>query len=119
LKKLASREVDISFSGGFLILRGYMNTAHFFEILGIAGSLIMCVSVVPQIIKTYRKKNSDGLSISYLIILMTGMSMIMLYALYVKDMVFIFGNGLALLLTGILVVLWYRYRNEKTEDIIK
>jgi hypothetical protein len=34
-------------------------------------------------------------------------------------MVFIFGNGLALLLTGILVVLWYRYRNEKTEDIIK
>ena len=96
-----------------------MNTAHFFEILGITGSLIMCVSVVPQIIKTYRTRCSDGLSISYLIILMTGMSMIMLYALYVKDMVFIFGNGLALLLTGILVVLWYRYRNEKTEDIIK
>ena len=89
-----------------------MNTAHFFEILGITGSLIMCVSVVPQIIKTYRTRCSDGLSIYYLIILMTGMSMIMLYALYVKDMVFIFGNGLALLLTGILVVLWYRYRSK-------
>ena len=96
-----------------------MNTAHFFEILGITGSLIMCVSVVPQIIKTYRTRCSDGLSIYYLIILMTGMSMIMLYALYVKDMVFIFGNGLALLLTGILVVLWYRYRSKKIKDIIK
>ena len=72
----------------------------------------MCVSVVPQIIKTYRTRCSDGLSISYLIILMTGMSLIMLYALYVKDMVFIFGNGLALLLTGILVVLWYRYHRK-------
>jgi MtN3 and saliva related transmembrane protein len=72
----------------------------------------MCVSVVPQIIKTYKTRCSDGLSIFYLIILMTGMSMIMLYALYVKDMVFIFGNGLALLLTGILVVLWYRYRSK-------
>lgn len=89
-----------------------MTTSHFFEILGVTGSLIMCVSVIPQIIKTYKTKCSDGLSISYLIILMTGMSMIMLYALYVKDMVFIFGNGLALLLTGILIVLCFRYRRK-------
>jgi len=89
-----------------------MNTAHFFEILGITGSLIMCVSVIPQIMKTYRTRCSDGLSISYLIILMTGMSMIMLYALYVKDMVFIFGNGLALLLMGILITLCFRFRRK-------
>ena len=89
-----------------------MNTSHFFEILGVTGPLIMCVSAIPQIIKTYRTRCSDGLSISYLIILMTGMSMIMLYALYVKDIVFIFGNGLALLLTGILIVLCFRYRRK-------
>jgi len=39
-----------------------MNTAHFFEILGIAGSLIMCASSVPQIMKTYRTKSVDSLS---------------------------------------------------------
>jgi MtN3 and saliva related transmembrane protein len=72
----------------------------------------MCVSAVPQIIKTYRTKCSDGLSISYLIILMTGMSLIMIYSLYVKDMVFIFGNGLGLLLMGILIVLCFRYRRK-------
>jgi MtN3 and saliva related transmembrane protein len=89
-----------------------MNTAHFFEIFGIAGSLIMCVSTVPQIIKTYRSKCSDGLSISYLLILMTGMSLIMIYSLYVMNMVFIFGNGLGLLLMGILIVLCFRYRRK-------
>jgi MtN3 and saliva related transmembrane protein len=89
-----------------------MNTAHFFEILGIAGSLIMCVSTVPQIIKTYRSKCSDGLRISYLLILMTGMSLIMIYSLYVMNMVFIFGNGLGLLLMGILIVLCFRYRHK-------
>jgi PQ loop repeat. len=72
----------------------------------------MCVSAIPQIIKTYRTRCSDGLSISYLIILMTGMSMIMFYALYVKDMVFIFGNGLALLLMGILITLCFRFRRK-------
>ena len=89
-----------------------MNTSHFFEILGVTGSLIMCVSAIPQIIKTYRTRCSDGLSISYLIILMTGMSMIMFYALYVKDMVFIFGNDLALLLMGILITLCFRFRRK-------
>jgi len=94
-----------------------MTTANVFEILGITGSLVMCVSVVPQIIKTYRSKRSDGLSISYLIILMTGMSLNMIYSLYVKDIVFIFGNGLALLLTGTLIALCFRYRNNKIKPL--
>ena len=95
-----------------------MTTAHVFAILGMTGSLIMCVSIVPQIIKTYRSKRSDGLSISYLIILITGMSLIMVYSLYVKDSVFIFGNGLALLLTGILITLCFRYRSNKMKLLI-
>jgi len=37
-------------------------------------------------------------------------SLIMSYALYQKDLVFIFGNALSLFLTGILVVLYWRYR---------
>ena len=89
-----------------------MNTAHFFEILGIAGSLIMCASSVPQIMKTYRTKSVDSLSGSYLAILMTGILLVLSYALYKKDIVFILGNVLALSLIGILMVLWFRYRHK-------
>jgi MtN3 and saliva related transmembrane protein len=89
-----------------------MDTGHIFEMMGTAGSMIMCASSVPQIIKTYRTKCADGLSGSYLAILMIGMTLILLYALHVKDVVFIFGNGVALLLTGILVGLWFRYRGK-------
>jgi uncharacterized protein with PQ loop repeat len=87
-----------------------MNTGHIFEMMGTIGSVIMCASSVPQIIKTYRTKCVDGLSGSYLAILILGMSLILLYALYVKNIVFIFGNGLSLSLTGILVGMWFRYR---------
>jgi len=89
-----------------------MNTGHIFEMMGTIGSMIMCASSVPQIIKTYRTKCVDGLSGSYLAILMLGMSLILLYALYVKNIVFIFGNGLSLSLTGILVGMWFRYRRQ-------
>ncbi|MBP7509463.1 MAG: hypothetical protein KA807_16750 [Prolixibacteraceae bacterium] len=69
----------------------------------------MCASSVPQILKTYRMKCADGLSGSYLAILMIGMSLILLYALHVKDIVFILGNGISLTLTAILIVLRYKY----------
>lgn len=89
-----------------------METGYIFELMGTTGSLIMCASSVPQIWKTYRTKCTDGLSGSYLAILMLGMSLILLYALYVQNIVFIFGNGLSLSLTGILVGLWFRYRRK-------
>ena len=51
-----------------------METTNIFQLLGTIGSLIMCASSVPQILKTYRMKCADGLSGSYLTILMIGMS---------------------------------------------
>ena len=69
-----------------------MEIGNIYEILGTTGSLIMCVSSIPQIIKTYRTKSADSLSGSYLAILIMGMLLILSYALYRKDIVFIFGQ---------------------------
>ena len=91
-----------------------METANIFQIMGTTGSLIMCASSVPQIIKTYRMKCADNLSGSYLLILITGMLLLLSYALYRKDIVFIFGNSVSLVLTGILIVLRHKY-NVSTE----
>lgn len=90
-----------------------MDAANIFQLMGTTGSIIMCASSVPQIVKTYRMKCADGLSGSYLAVLMIGMTLILLYALSVKDIVFILGNGISLMLTGILVGMWFRYRKEK------
>ena len=90
--------------------RGDDMESRIFEMMGSMGSLIMCASSIPQIIRTYRSKCVTGLSGSYLAILIVGMSMILSYALYVQDAVFILGNGVSLTLTGILVCLWARYR---------
>jgi len=86
-----------------------METANIFQIMGTTGSLIMCASSIPQIVKTYRMKCADNLSGSYLAILMLGMTLILLYALHVKDIVFILGNGISLTLTAILIALRHKY----------
>jgi len=84
-----------------------------FEILGTAGSLIICASAIPQVLKTYRVKRSRDLSIVYLTVLMFGMSLLQAYSVYVKDFVFIFGNTLSMLSTGLLITLWFKYRKQQ------
>jgi len=93
-----------------------METKTFFELLGTTGSLIMCASSIPQIWKTYKTKCAGGLSGTYLAILMIGMTLILLYALSVKDVVFIFGNGVSLTLTVILIGMWYQYNKKPHES---
>jgi len=87
-----------------------MKTYLIFEILGTAGSLILCASVIPQIVKTYRTKSSGDLSFMYLATLMLGLMLLMVYSIYVRDFVFIFGNTLALSSTGIMIFFWFKYR---------
>jgi len=80
-----------------------------FEFLGMTGSLIICGSVIPQVMKTYRTKSARDLSITYLMTLMTGIILLTVYSIYVRDLVFIFGNTLSMLSVGILMLLWRRY----------
>jgi MtN3 and saliva related transmembrane protein len=79
------------------------------EFLGVTGSLIICGSVIPQVIKTYRTKSARDLSITYLTTLMIGIVLLTIYSIYIRDMVFIFGNVLSLLSVVILIGLWRRY----------
>ena len=90
-----------------------MKTSLIFEILGTMGSLILCASAIPQIIKTYRTKSSGDLSILYLITLIFGLMLLMVYSLYVKDFVFIFGNTLAISSTGVMIFLWFKYKKQE------
>ena len=90
-----------------------------FEIMGTIGSLIICISSLPQIVKTYRTKKADDLSISYLIILMFGMTLMMIYSLHNGDPVFIFGNSLSVLSTGVLIFLCFRYRSQFMTQVIE
>ena len=80
-----------------------------FEFLGMTGSLIICGSIIPQLMKTYRTKSARDLSITYLMTLMTGIILLTVYSIYIRDLVFIFGNTLSMLSVGILMLLWRLY----------
>ena len=86
-----------------------MSIQMVFEFLGVAGSLIICGSVIPQLMKTYRTKSARDLSSTYLMTLMAGIILLTVYSIYIRDMVFIFGNTLSMLSVGILMLLRRHY----------
>ena len=81
-----------------------------FETIGALGTIIICWSGIPQVVKTCRTKRAGDLSIAYLLSLMAGLCLLQVYCLYVRDPVFIFGNTLSLATTGLLIACWFRYR---------
>ena len=86
-----------------------MSISTIFEFLGITGSLIICASIIPQVIKTYRTKSARDLSITYLSTLMIGIILLTIYSIHIRDLVFIFGNTLSMLSVSLLMILWRRY----------
>lgn len=87
-----------------------MELSTIFEILGAAGSVIICVSGIPQIMKTYQTKSAGDLSLLYLGALLLGMTMLQAYSIYRMDFVFIFGNTLSMAITVILIFFCLKYR---------
>ena len=88
------------------------------EFVGIIGTLIICMSILPQVIKVYKTKSARDLSIAYLSALMTGLVLLIIYSFYVGNLVFIFGNVLSLLSVLMLIILRKKYSQNGLARII-
>lgn len=88
------------------------------EFVGIIGTLIICLSILPQVIKVYKTKSARDLSITYLSALMTGLVLLIIYSFYIGNLVFIFGNILSLLSVLILIILRKKYSQNGLARII-
>ena len=85
-----------------------------------AGSIIICGSAIPQVVKTYRTRQAGDLSIAYLMTLMLGLALLQAYCLHVGDWIFIIGNSCSLVMTGLLIYFWFAFKKEpinRTEGI--
>ena len=87
------------------------------ETIGVAGSIIICGSAIPQVIKTYRTRQAQDLSIAYLMTLMIGLVLLQAYCLHVGDLIFIIGNSCSLLMTGLLIYFWFAFKGQPTKPI--
>ena len=77
------------------------------EIIATLATILLASSYIPQIIKGYKTKKLDDVSMGFLVILATGLLFWMLYGFLNEDLIFIIANlvnvSLAVTLIGMKV----------------
>ena len=80
------------------------------NLIGFLAATLTMFSFLPQIIKVWRTKSAKDVSIVMLLQLSAGVSLWIVYGLYLKSPVLIMANSVTLLSMIILVWLYVRYR---------
>jgi MtN3 and saliva related transmembrane protein len=81
----------------------------FWEMIGIAATLCILSSYVPQIVKSYRTKSMKDFSLLYLLIIALGVFLWILYGVHIGDQVVIYANVTLLAFTAALIVMRIHY----------
>jgi MtN3 and saliva related transmembrane protein len=81
------------------------------EIIGIAAGALSCFTFVPQVVKTWKSKSTDDISLSMFIIASLGTLLWLLYGLMIQSISIIFTNCIVLTLSLVMLFLFYRYRS--------
>jgi MtN3 and saliva related transmembrane protein len=80
----------------------------FITILGLAAATITTISFLPQMLKTWQTKSAKDVSLVTLITFMTGISLWLIYGIYLQSLPIILANAVTLIFN--LIILWLKIR---------
>ena len=85
--------------------------------IGIAASFGTTIYLVPQVIKIYKEKNGDTVSLFMLAILLSGSALWVTYGILKQDVIIVVANSISLILNIWINLLSYRYK-KRERDIL-
>ena len=87
------------------------------EIVGITAGICTSISLLPQLIKLWKHKKAEDISLFYLVILFIGLSLWVWYGVLRDDVPIMVTNGFSLVINGIIIILGVRYKKRRGDDI--
>jgi len=83
-------------------------------ILGLIAGLLVTVSMIPQLVRTFRMKNADGISLLFTLLLWTGMGLWLAYGISLDLTQVIIWNAVGMASVSTLIIMKIRYGRRKT-----
>ncbi len=80
------------------------------QIIGIAAGICTATSLLPQVIKTFKEKKAEDVSLLMLLLLQAGLILWIIYGFKREDLPIIITNCFSLLVNITMVVLRIRYK---------
>jgi MtN3 and saliva related transmembrane protein len=86
---------------------------EFTSYIGIAAGIFTSISLLPQLIKIIREKETENISSFMLIILITGLGLWIWYGLLKKDYPILITNSFSFLVNSLVIYYTFRYKKKK------
>jgi MtN3 and saliva related transmembrane protein len=81
----------------------------FWEMLGLVATLCIMSSYIPQIVRSYRTKRMEDISLAYLSIIAAGVFLWIIYGIHISDPVIIYANVAIFTLAVSLILMRIHY----------
>ncbi|MHA1290054.1 MAG: SemiSWEET family sugar transporter [Candidatus Thorarchaeota archaeon] len=85
------------------------------RLIGFVGIAFISMAAVPQLVKSWRTKRTTDLSLTYWLSLLFGLTCAFIYSTSVRDVVFMIGNGVSIILAGLQTTLMVYFRRKYDE----
>ncbi|MDC0177492.1 SemiSWEET transporter [Polaribacter sp.] len=82
----------------------------FYEIIGLFAAIITTAAFLPQVFKTYKTKDTSGLSLSMYISFLFGVVLWLIYGIHLRSLPMILANSVTIISTLFLVAMKLKYR---------
>lgn len=82
------------------------------KIIGLVAGILTASSLLPQVVKTYKEKKAQEVSLVMLFILMAGVGLWIVYGVRRDDFPIVVTNSFSLLINFIMVGLRLKYRHK-------
>ena len=89
----------------------------YIDIIGYIGTVILGITLIPQVYKTYNEKRADNLSGIYLYLQIIANLLFISYAYFIKSLPVIICNGIVLCFASSLLFAKYKFRNQEYQSI--
>ena len=83
------------------------------SIIGLTAEALIIISQLPQIIKSYRSRSTEDLSLATIILVLMGLLMWLVYGLLKPDMVIVITNCFSLLMFGVVLIAKVKFSEAK------
>jgi len=81
------------------------------KILGLIAGFCTTIAFLPQVIKTWKEKSAEGLSLGMFSIFCTGVTLWLIYGLMIKDLAVTLANLITLMLASMLLFFKLKFKN--------
>ena len=85
---------------------------NWIKIIGLVAGLCTATSLLPQVIKTFKEKKAEQVSLFMLIVLLSGQILWIVYGVGKSDIPIIATNGFSLLVDILMIVLRIKFKNK-------